>query len=799
MTTLFEPPSGGRGSFPVGASYDVVDDRGRTTKRVFVGIPQNPDDPAAPLQHALLISDDGGETFTASEFDDKPEVTNLARLPSGTLVDVSFKAVSLADGVAQLLVRRSTDDAASWSSSTIPLDAPQPVGGFRLHRGIVVLADGMLLTPAYLGYVGETAHGVRLLESTDEGASWSVRSTIAAPSGNEGYNETAIAQVADGTLLAVMRTEAPGGHGPLMQSRSLDEGASWSAPTAVQVSFGGAAGPRVGVDPALLLLPNGVLALSGGRPDNWLAVDPSGTGESFSLSRVTYVNVPSTPNGASQFHGSSGYSALVELGSNRLLLVGDNCANSWGCPADEGGWTVDGEPRIWQSFVDVLTPDVGKIALAPAIAAGRVELGGTMTWSDPSHPEAGPAAAFDGSTATWSAAFADGDAPPQLVLKLDRIHELTRVGLFLRRGLPASATVYVSEDGDAWGEPIVVADDRTHHAIEYFDLPAGVRAGWLKVVGVPHDDCAPPLSGSCGVLGELELYSTIDGFENDALGVVPRGYGEAALARVGFVDDGGRALRIHDDSDQAHAKLLRRTTASTTKRLELRVRADALPNAMLIDVLGTTAAGDEVAAYHLAWTGDGSLRRYDAAAQTWDDVAGPGLADPSAWTTIRVLAATDGATLCVDGEPVATIVPSTQVVSLVGHGFASAGTAPVGDDVTIDDVLFDDATDLDCAIELPGDPPTGGSEGGSEGDGGSGGGADSGADGTSDAASGSGVATADDTAPADDGGAGGCGCRSSEEHGALPWLGAIAMLAGRRRRPRSLRSPSDAPGPSICA
>lgn len=783
ISTLFEPGDGELGSFPGAYSIDRVGVDGMLGKRIFVAVSQNPDDPAAPLMGAFLVSDDLGATFEPIVGQPPALGTNIARLRDGTMIDVSFKATAVDGASAELAVRRSTDDGLTWTEESATLTTAAPIGGIRMHRDIFELGGGSLRMGAYIAYAGGEGYGADLLASDDRGATWTAV-TIAPASATKDFNETTVAQVADGSLLAISRTAVASGTGNLAVARSDDLGATWSTPTDLQISIGGGAeGARVGVDPMLRLMPNGVLVLSAGRNDNWIAMSPDGTGHAWEAGQITYVNYPTTPGGALRTHGSSGYTGLAAVASNRLLLVGDNCANSWGCPASEGGWTVDDAYRIWQAHVDVLTPDVGKIDLARAYAAGRIEVEGNPTWTSDAHPETGLAALFDGSTAHWSSAIVEGDAAPEVDIRLDRIHELTRIGLCMRPGVPASAQVYVSDDGESWGEPVVSTGERTQYALEYFELPEPTRAGHVRIVGTSTADCGEGLD-DCGMLTELELYSTIDGFENDPIDAVPRGYRDAALARttLGDGERGDRALRITDDSDSVHAKLSRTDAPAATKRLELRVRPIALPNGFLFDVLGTDGGGATVSAYHFAIDDDGSLRHYDVASETWTPFSDPGAVPLGAWSTLRVLADLAGATVCLDGEPVATLPPSVGgITALVGHGFASAGTAPTGDDIVIDDVLFDDRSG-DCAIELPPDPPDdGGTDTGPSDPDTSGGAAGDDTD-TSGAALGS---SGEAGGEQDGTTSSGCGCTATPQRGSTALVAMLVLVyAAARARTR---------------
>ena len=60
-----------------------------------------------------------------------------------------------------------------------------------------------------------------------------------------------------------------------------------------------------------------------------------------------------------------------------------------------------------------------------------------------------------------------------------------------------------------------------------------------------------------------------------------------------------------------------------------------------------------------------------------------------AWSTIVVTANVNTASIEVNNEVVATNLPKwSTATTLYGYTFASSGTAPVGDNFLIDDVLF---------------------------------------------------------------------------------------------------------------
>lgn len=162
-------------------------------------------------------------------------------------------------------------------------------GGVLLPlRGVAADAVGGCSQPAAGGGGGATAtaaerwlcSSVALLYSSDEGLSWSYRGRIdwgGAVAPVRGPVAVAVAELGDGTVLAMVSV---GANHTLRRTLSRDQGATWTA--LQETGVGPLTGARVwSVAPQLLVLPNGALVLSAGRPGLavWVSVD--GAGETF--------------------------------------------------------------------------------------------------------------------------------------------------------------------------------------------------------------------------------------------------------------------------------------------------------------------------------------------------------------------------------------------------------------------------------------------------------------------------------------------------------------------------------------
>ena len=197
--------------------------------------------------------------------------------------------------------------------------------------GSAIRLGNRLLATAYGTRPGESLDSCFLLASEDGGSTWRYHATVADPSmmtnpakwGANGPCEPAMVQLADGDLLAVFRI----GNGPgwyLHKCYSSDGGATWSQPEAL---------PAYSVEPSLLRLQNGTLALSTGRPGIFLWLSTDSRGQNWQavdlvahhnrcFDDLTYKISP-YPFWNPREMNSWTYTEMVEVAPNKLLLVYD--------------------------------------------------------------------------------------------------------------------------------------------------------------------------------------------------------------------------------------------------------------------------------------------------------------------------------------------------------------------------------------------------------------------------------------------------------------------------------------------
>ena len=298
----------------------------------------------------LASSLDNGRTWTAADdrnpFPDEQSFY-LSRLRNGDLLAVSYHTFMVEDSgdeQAEVPTAISHDGGRTWTHRAGRMTAPQAMkpisdvssrpgtrlGGFVLVHRVIEDDDGTLYQSGYGFLAGDTKFRQILLASTDGGLDWTIRGTVANASGNAGvecFCEGAFIRAADGSLLTVMRT---GSYLPLQQSRSTDDGVTWSAPQPIKA--GPDRLPVGGVFPDLILMENGTLVLFVGRPGQSVLASTDGSGRSWTAPlMIDYLN--------------SGNGVQLPIGRNQLLAFGDRGAD----------WTPNAPQRkgVWATVVTV--------------------------------------------------------------------------------------------------------------------------------------------------------------------------------------------------------------------------------------------------------------------------------------------------------------------------------------------------------------------------------------------------------------------------------------------------------------
>jgi len=218
----------------------------------------------------VLRSTDGGLTW-AHEPVRLEAPQGLAQFPDGSVMEFENYSRQVEEGVFEIAVCRSLDGGHTWQS-------PESARFYlptchMMYTAALTCVDlgGEVISVIEDARSTQNVCAIRLLcvVTRDMGRTWHLRAIVESPREMQtlGLNEHSIARLADGSLLAVSRSEAYESH---RQMRSFDGGHTWTQPERIT---------GWGCFPHLEQLANGVLALSSGRPGYTMQFSLDGRGE----------------------------------------------------------------------------------------------------------------------------------------------------------------------------------------------------------------------------------------------------------------------------------------------------------------------------------------------------------------------------------------------------------------------------------------------------------------------------------------------------------------------------------------
>ena len=333
-----------------------------------------------------VISRDKGRTWgmrhtAGAFFREESAYTRDPALPDGSMLMVAgyllpvknedysrlhAASLRLSDTGTTALFRRDVTISLPQAAQRVTLEESklpnfESLGGAKIKEAalmsfcgnLVAGRDGGWLATLYGKFVGDRYTRVIVAQADSAGKQWEYVSSITSDdlataalaaereSATEGFGEPRMIRLADGRLFAVMRR---GSNNQLYKSWSSDEGGTWTKPMSI--------GFR-GVEPAVMQLRDGTLALATGRPDPIavrFSLDGGATWTSpTGLTKGFELDDPKKPQGAQK---STCYTGLVEVEPGKLLVVYDHLpfAGGWGLnPADK----PEAMNTIYGTFVKV--------------------------------------------------------------------------------------------------------------------------------------------------------------------------------------------------------------------------------------------------------------------------------------------------------------------------------------------------------------------------------------------------------------------------------------------------------------
>lgn len=197
------------------------------------------------------------------------------------------------------------------------------LSGFVFNGNTIEIKGGYLAL--LYGHFKDAKRYSLVAADSKNGVTWKVRSIVADENcplpGGEGPCESATCRLKDGGLMCIFRLASDVSYG---QVWSDDDGKTWSKPQAMAAGIGS-------VQPALAVLGDGTIVLTGGRPGLWAWLNHDGTGKDWKhLDLRAHHNAcqPNDPinNPAS---GTSAYTEVVRLDETHVLCIYDRLARGW--------------------------------------------------------------------------------------------------------------------------------------------------------------------------------------------------------------------------------------------------------------------------------------------------------------------------------------------------------------------------------------------------------------------------------------------------------------------------------------
>lgn len=308
-------------------------------KVIFVSYSEHPDAVTDSSAGAIMISRNDGRTWKEKITNPDFGFTSMFK-KNNLLYGIDYSTYPISSHQEKMTYWTSNDQGKIWTKHVGVVNAPLGKGfktkgtwgSMLFHRGMQVMKDGSIQGPMYGAFQGDKKFSVVWVRSADNCATWNIVSVVASgvPENfpkTQGFCEPSFATVKDGSLLCVMRIDS---YLPLFQSRSKDGGLTWSKPAELP---GLDSSEAESVDPHLLLMNNGILVLSYGRPDTRIAISEDGSGYKWNKSLITYDGV------------TTGYTGIVEYEPGKLLQIADQGAN----------WSKGvKEKAIWGRSISVL-------------------------------------------------------------------------------------------------------------------------------------------------------------------------------------------------------------------------------------------------------------------------------------------------------------------------------------------------------------------------------------------------------------------------------------------------------------
>lgn len=291
------------------------------------------------------ISKDNGKSWgrrhTAGSFFREASYTRDPALKDGSMMMLAGIPLPVAGSnfkkIEATALKFSNGGKTTLFTDDVVISFPTPVGKVRIYGSklteaanmyftghIVKSRDNGWITLMYGKLEGDRYYRTVVVKSKDF-KNWNYVSTIGNDKDSatseigadqktyQGFCESRMLRLNDGRMFVVMRT---GYSNPMHMSWSSDDGKTWTVPQSMGFK---------GVEPSMILMKSGALALCTGRPGPTTLRFSRDNGSTWISTAELNTNIPTRGH-----YASTSYTGMVEYEANKLFIVYDQVNSDLG-------------------------------------------------------------------------------------------------------------------------------------------------------------------------------------------------------------------------------------------------------------------------------------------------------------------------------------------------------------------------------------------------------------------------------------------------------------------------------------
>ena len=248
--------------------------------------------------------------------------------PDGEAMRGSHQTVSGTKGQSKVSFIRKGLTVSGWPKPDRSFNEQLGLSGFGFNGHGLTGKSGEYLATMYGYFKDERRYSLVIVESTD-GLDWKFRSLIAGfdcpLAGGEGPCESQTIRLKDGRLMNIFRLAS---NVPYGQTFSDDDGRTWSEPAAMKDAHS--------VQPSLVLMKDGSLVLTGGRPGIFAWINRAGDGKDWlQVDLQSHHNENHPQDAITRADQTTSYTEVAAIDEQSVIVIYDRIPHGWSAiPAD---------------------------------------------------------------------------------------------------------------------------------------------------------------------------------------------------------------------------------------------------------------------------------------------------------------------------------------------------------------------------------------------------------------------------------------------------------------------------------